>query len=104
VFGRDPAVKRVVVVPITHSAPRDPDTALALPASLKPILGLDDAPAWIVATEINVSEWPGFDLRPVPGKAATYYHGRVPPGTFTALRQLVQRLDDARKLRRVSRS
>ncbi len=68
VLGQDQVARRVVLAPITHRAPHEPEAAIALPASLKPVLGLDDAPAWIVAAEINVSDWPGFDLRTVPGK------------------------------------
>ncbi len=104
VFGQEPDAKRVVLAPITHRAPSDPEAAIALPANLKPLLGLDDAPAWIVVTEINVSDWPGFDLRPVPGKPGAYYHGRLPAGLYAAVRERAQRLDDAGKLRRVSRS
>jgi hypothetical protein len=101
--GNDQAARRVVLAPVTHRAPHEPEAAIALPASLKPVLGLDDAPAWIVAAEINVSDWPGFDLRTVPGKPGAYYHGRLPPGLYAALRNLAQRLDDAGKLRRISR-
>ena len=103
VLGQDQVARRVVLAPITHRAPRDPEAAIALPTSLKPVLGLDDAPAWIIAAEINVSDWPGFDLRTVPGKPGAYYHGRLPPGLYAALRNLAQRLDDAGKLRRISR-
>ncbi len=103
VLGKDQSTSRVVLAPITHRAPRQPEAAIELPVTLKPVLGLDDAPAWIVATELNVSDWPGFDLRPVPGKPGIYYHGRLPSGLYAKLRELVQHLDNAGKLRRTSR-
>lgn len=44
---------------------------MAFPACLKAAIGLDDRPAWIVTPEANAFDWPGPDIRPVPG--------RVPP-------------------------
>ena len=57
-----------VVVPITHTPPQEPDTAIEIPASQRAKLGLDDEPAWIVLNEFNSFFWPGYDLRPVPGR------------------------------------
>lgn len=95
---------RVLLAPITHSSPADPEAVLAIPPSLKAALGLDDAPAWIIATELNVSDWPGFDLRPVPGRAGVYYHAKMPPGLFAALQQRFSTIRRAGKLRIVSRA
>lgn len=72
---------RVLVVAVTHTAPRDPDDAVPFPVALKRAIGLDDRPAWIVTTEGNAFAWPGPDLRPVRGRMPrTVVYGRVPAG------------------------
>lgn len=38
----------VTVLPITHSAPADPASAVEIPLPVKRHLGLDDDPSWIV--------------------------------------------------------
>jgi len=38
--------KGASLVPVTHTAPHDPTHAIAVPAALKAMPGLDDAPAW----------------------------------------------------------
>ncbi len=58
---------RVIVLPITHTPPHDPDTAIEIPASTGRRLGLDDDRSWIVLTEGNAFAWPGPDLRFGPG-------------------------------------
>ena len=71
--------KRAILVPVTHTAPHDPTHAIAVPAALKAMLGLDDAPAWIVCGEWNVTDWPGFDLRQLQGgQAASTTTGSCP--------------------------
>jgi hypothetical protein len=55
----------VTVLPITHTPPRDPNSALEIPRDLNSRLGLDDERSWIVLTEANRFAWPGPDLRPV---------------------------------------
>jgi hypothetical protein len=49
----------VTVLPITHSAPADADSALEIPLPVKRHLGLDDDPSWIVVAEGNEFLWPG---------------------------------------------
>ena len=66
----------VTVVPITHSAPADPEDAVEIPATLKRHLGLDDLPSWVVVCETNDFLWPGPDLRPA-GPA----YGMLPPAS-----------------------
>ena len=44
----DAAGTRVLVLPVTHDAPHDPDTAVELPPRVKRRLGLDDARSWVV--------------------------------------------------------
>ena len=91
-----------VVVPITHTPPADPASAVPLSGSERARLGLDEEQCWIVTTEINVFTWPGPDLRPIPRKKPnTVVYGLLSKGTFSnVLRQLQAR---ARLLRIVRR-
>ena len=50
---RGPDKLTVVVAPITHAAPRDPASAIEIPAAVMARLKLDRAPSWIVVTELN---------------------------------------------------
>lgn len=88
----------VVVAPITHTPPRDPASAIALPQAAKRRLGLDDASSWIVTDDVNVFVWPGPDLVPVdrrsPGRFA---YGFLPRALTTALIAAVR--DQARRKR-----
>jgi hypothetical protein len=95
----------VTVVPITHTAPADPLSAVALPAALKAHLGLDDQPSWVVASETNDFFWPGPDLRPVSrNRPDTYAYGMLPPRFFAHLRDLILQAHRRRKLTRVERT
>ena len=78
----------VLVLAITHSAPKHPEEAVALPSDVKRHLGLDDAPSWIVTTEANAFVWPGPDIRPISGRTpTTVTYGRVP---HTLLKQVAR--------------
>lgn len=74
---------RVLVAPVTHRPPDDPDTAVAIPPRVKQHLGLDDAPSFIVVDELNEFVWPGFDLRAVPGEPLRFAYGFLPPRLFS---------------------
>jgi len=50
--------RRVVVAPITHAPPDNPEEAVEIPADIKARLGLDGDRSWIVITEINRFDWP----------------------------------------------
>jgi hypothetical protein len=78
----------VTVVPITHSPPDNPTTALEIPETVKTLLGLDDEPQWAIATEVNNFVWPGPDLRVVP-RTGQFFYGVLPPVVFTQLRDLI---------------
>lgn len=71
----------VTVLPITHSAPSDPKTAIEIPMQVKRHLGLDDRRSWIVVTEGNEFIWPGYDLRRLPS-TDRYDYGFLPPRLF----------------------
>ncbi|MDQ2893841.1 MAG: hypothetical protein M3R64_12250 [Pseudomonadota bacterium] len=57
----------VTVLPVTHTPPADERLAVGIPAGTKVRRGLDEARSWIVLNEANRFQWPGPDLRPVPG-------------------------------------
>lgn len=70
---------RVLVVAVTHTAPRNDADAVLFPADLKRSIGLDDRPAWIITTEGNAFIWPGPDVRPIPRRnPRTVVYGSVP--------------------------
>lgn len=75
----------VRVLPITHTAPADPNGAIEIPRSVKERLRLDDDRSWIILTESNRFAWPGPDLRPV--ESETGYYGPIPPALFTEVKR-----------------
>jgi hypothetical protein len=74
----------VTVLPITHGALGDPDSAVEIPLAVKRHLGLDDDPSWIVVAEGNEFVWPGCDLRKLP-HGDRYDYGFLPPRLFNQL-------------------
>jgi hypothetical protein len=72
----------VTVLPITHSAPTDPASAVEIPLPVKRHLGLDDESSWIVVAEGNEFLWPGYDLRKRP-QSDHYDYGFLPPRFFS---------------------
>jgi hypothetical protein len=75
------------VLPITHSPPFDPASAIEVPSETKRRLGLDTERSWIVISEGNEFVWPGPDLRPRPGgDLSTIAYGFLPPGLFILVR------------------
>jgi hypothetical protein len=71
----------VTVLPITHSRPHDPASAVEIPLPVKRHLGLDDDPSWIIVDEGNEFFWPGYDLRKLPHRDR-YDYGFLPPRFF----------------------
>jgi hypothetical protein len=77
----------VTVLPITHSAPQNPEDAIEIPTGTKRRLGLDDLPSWVVLTEANRFAWPGPDLRPgVNGDPSSIDYGSLPERLFERIR------------------
>jgi uncharacterized protein YifN (PemK superfamily) len=73
--------RRVTVLPITHTEPKDLALAIEIPANVKKRLGLDDGRSWIVVTEGNEFSWPGPDLRAQPGQdLSSVAYGFLPRG------------------------
>lgn len=83
--GNHPVVR---VLPITHTAPTDPEGALEVPGPTKLRLGLDSERSWVIIDEANDFIWPGPDLRPaVSGDPSSVAYGMLPPGFMAVLRQ-----------------
>ena len=94
----------VTVLPISHSAPANPDLAVELPVATKRRLGLDDERSWVVLTEANRFVWPGPDLSPArPGDAASIAYGLLPFRLFETVRQKLIAAIRARRTRVVPR-
>ena len=80
----------VVVAPITHSEPVPPSEGIEIPLKVKQHLGLDDQRSWVVVTDLNAFNWPGFDLHPVPNSPpGTFDYGFLPPKLH---QQIVERI------------
>ena len=71
---------RIVIAPVTHSAPTDPATAIEIPTATKARLGLDMDRSWIIVNEVNEFTWPGPDVRIVPhgSQANPFIYGQLP--------------------------
>lgn len=84
---RDPSDDiQTIVAPITHRQPEDSAASIEIPAATCKSLGLDSGRHWLRLDELNRFAWPGFDLRPIPGKPDRYEYGMLPPGLFQRLR------------------
>jgi hypothetical protein len=80
--------KRVIVLPITHTAPLPPDEGIELPLAVRNRLKLDHERSWVVVTEGNDFIWPGPDLRPLPGEGLeSAAYGILPPRLFLAIQR-----------------
>lgn len=83
------AAPRVTVAAITHLQPKDGHRAVELPPRVKKALGLDDERSWVILDEVNQFNWPGYDVRPVPGTTDKFAYGLVPPNLY---RMIVERI------------
>lgn len=78
----------VTVVPVTHSPPVDPESAVELPGETKRRLGLDSERSWAIVSEVNRFRWPGPDLRPIPNSdPPRFSYGILPAKLFLRIRQ-----------------
>ena len=95
----------VTVLPVTHTPPEDERLAVEIPAGTKTRLGLDDARSWIVLSEANRFQWPGPDLRPVPGDPdANIAYGLLPAGLYNLVRTKWLAAFDSRRVGQVDRT
>jgi hypothetical protein len=95
----------VTVLPVTHSPPSDPATAVEIPQGTKQRLGLDDERSWVVLTEANRFTWPGPDLRPAEGGDGTSVaFGPLPRALYHEIRDRFDAAIVARLARVVART
>jgi hypothetical protein len=80
-------LRRVVVLPITHSKPSRGTKGIEIPAIVRAALGLDDMPCWVIVSEYNIDDWPNAGIGPVPGRAGEFLYGHLPPGLFARIKQ-----------------
>lgn len=59
---------------------------MEIPIRVKQHLGLDDEHSWVILDEVNQFAWPGYDLRPIPGKQGEMAYGFLPPRLFDQIR------------------
>jgi hypothetical protein len=92
----------VIVLPITHTPPVDPASAVEIPAAVKRHLGLDDDRSWIVVAVGNEFDWPGYDLRKI-GRGDRYDYGFLPPRFFKQVLDAFMAWHRAKKAPLISR-
>lgn len=98
IIRKDDGVTEVLVVPITHSPPREGTVAIEIPHKVGRHLGLDHERSYIIANESNSVSWDDAGIVPaVPGKQWAY--GRIPMPLYERLRTAMLDLLKARKLR-----
>jgi hypothetical protein len=90
---------RVVVLPVTHTQPREAGEAIEIPLRTKRRLDLDAEQSWIVLTEANRFTWPGPDLRPTKSvkSAQSVVYGDLPGDFFRKVRESWLSLSAARR-------
>jgi hypothetical protein len=95
---REEGAVRVVVVPITHSPPRDAKGGIEIPSKVGAWLGLDDERSWVILDELNDFTWPGADIRQVLGAPkGTFHYGFIPPNLFEQIKKGIIALDASRR-------
>ena len=76
----------VVILPITRTRPVKKTVGIEIPAKVRQVLRLDDAPSWVIVSEHNVDEWPNGGLAPLPGRPGVFSYGFIPPGLFAQVK------------------
>jgi hypothetical protein len=94
-----PGDMRTIVAPITHLQPQDPSASIEIPASVCRALGLDEGRHWLRVEELNRFVWPGYDLRPIPGRTDSCVYGMLPKALFEQLRQAIVARQRLRRVR-----
>jgi len=100
------AERRVLLAPISHTPPHDAETAVEVPHETGQRIGLDDDRKWVMCAEMNISEWPGFDLMPRRGGTKTddnRIFGHAPKALVTKAQRTLDQARQQNKLKMVSR-
>jgi hypothetical protein len=90
---------RVIVAPITHRPPDETIASIEIAPTICRALGLDGGQHWLRLDELNRFTWPGYDLRPIPGRAGEIAYGMLPAELFERLRQGIVTLQNIRRVR-----
>ena len=90
---------RVILAPITHRPPDDPSDSIEIPAHVRRTLGMDGARQFLRLDELNRFVWPGFDLRPIPGRSDEIAYGMLPRALFERLRRGILDRQAAKRLK-----
>mgnify|MGYP003110792108 CR=1 FL=1 len=97
--------KVVTVLPVTHTPPSDERLAVEIPPSTKARLGLDGDRSWIILSELNHFQWPGPDLRPVPGDpVGEVAYGLLPAALYETVRTRWLAAYEAGKIKQLKRT
>lgn len=94
---------QVTVAPITHSIPSTTTPSMEIPLRVKLHLGLDEGRSWVILDEVNQFTWPGYDLRPIPGKKGDIAYGFLPPSLFDTIKAGILDLIIKRRSKRTPR-
>jgi hypothetical protein len=94
---------RTLVAPITHTEPTDPADSIEIPQAVAQALGLDGERHWVRLDELNLFSWPGFDLRPIPGKHGKFDYGMLPNQLTTDILTGIKALHSAKNGRTQTR-
>lgn len=91
---------RIIVLPITGTEPSH-DDKIPLAAGA---FGLERR-SWIVTSELNVTVWPGHDLRPARKPIGAWWrYGRLSDGKRTEVADALQSIIQAGRARLVTRT
>jgi mRNA-degrading endonuclease toxin of MazEF toxin-antitoxin module len=105
VVAANPRTRRVWVVPVTHTWPGKSSIAVKIPAATKMRLSLDDDESWMILDEVNEFDWPGPDLRSVPGKSpASCSYGLLPASLYITIRDHLKKLVGQNKISKAKRT
>lgn len=53
--------------------------------------------------EVNQFDWPGFDVRPLPGGEARFSYGFIPPKLYQELKATLLAANKLRKMKAIPR-
>ena len=90
---------RVLVAPVTHAPSMAAADSIEIPANVRRTLGLDTQRQFLRLDELNRFVWPGFDLRPIPGRGESVAYGMLPKPLFERLRLGIVERQRAKQLR-----
>jgi hypothetical protein len=79
----------VFVVPLTTQPPRRDQVAIDVPSAVRAHLGLTAERSWVVVSEWNRFNWPGYDIRPVRKGEPSVSYGFLPSGLFRKIRDAI---------------